>query len=320
VAQQIIEFNNDTAPVKMEVMQILNVARHWHDCLEVIWVVDGELNVSESNILFQLRTGDVYVANYNEPHKLFATNEAATVAILYIDQNHYKEDIKNLDVISFSHYCFSSNFEVKESLKNIRKLLVNLYKILNESHAPARSQSKIKPLMHSLLLLLVDTFKYIYFKKTDNGYTEMLDKSMGLTKEQIDRIHRLTCYIYFNSAGKLTLDDLAKSENYSRFYVSHFLKKAYGLSYQETLALARISCSERLLLGTDKSMEEIAGEVGFSNRSHFSQHFKKWHGVTPAQFRKENSHGAPGTMNIVFPLDDVEIDLLLQKSLLVNAK
>ena len=315
MARQIIEFEKNTVPVKMEVMQISNITRHWHDCLEVVWVIDGELNVSESNILFQLKTGDIYVVNYNETHKLFATNEAAFVAILYIDQKYFKEDIPNLDVISFSHYCFSHNFEVDESLVNIRKLLASLYKILNGNFTSVKSQAKIKALMHSLLLLLIDTFQYIYFKKTGKGYTEMLDKSVALTKEQIDRIHRLTCFIYFNSAGKLTLDDLAKSENYSKFYVSHFLKKAYGLSYQETLTLARISCSERLLLGTDKSLEEIAGEVGFSNRSHFSQQFKKWHGVTPALFRKENTPGSPGNTNIVFPLDDADIEHLLQESL-----
>ena len=314
MARQIIEFEKNTVPVKMEVVQISNITRHWHDCLEVIWVISGELNVSESNILFQLKTGDVYVVNYNETHKLFATADAAVVAIVHIDQNYFKESIPNLDVISFSHYCFSHNFEVKESLINIGKLLISLHKILNRS-AVAKSKNKTETLMHSLLLLLIDTFQYIYFKKTGDGYTEMLDKSVALTKEQIDRIHRLTCFIYFNSAGKLTLDDLAKSENYSRFYVSHFLKKAYGLSYQETLALARISCSERLLLGTDKSLEDIAGEVGFSNRSHFSQQFKKWHGLTPAQFRKENTPGSPGNTNIVFPLDDAEVDLLLQGSL-----
>jgi hypothetical protein len=220
LARQIIEFEKNAVPVKMEVMQISNIARHWHDCLEVIWVIDGELNVSESNILFQLKTGDVYVANYNETHKLFSTSEAAFVAILYIDHKYYKEDFPNLDVISFSHYCFSNNFEVKDSLANIRKLLVSLYKNLNGHHTSAKSQAKIKPLMHSLILLLIDTFQYIYFKKTGDGYTEMLDKSVALTKEQIDRIHRLTSFIYFNSAGKLTLDDLAKSENYSKFYVS----------------------------------------------------------------------------------------------------
>ena len=295
----------------MEILKVTNIARHWHDCLEVVWVIDGELNVIESNILFQLKTGDVYVTNYNETHKYFASNEAATIAILHIDHNYYKEDIPNLEMISFSHYCFSNNFDVTESLKNIRMLLVSLYRLFDINYKSHKAQEKIKTLMNSLMLILIDTFQYIYFKKTDDGYTEMLDNSINLTKDQIDRIHRLTGYIYFNSAVKLTLDDLAKSEYYSRFYISHFLKKAYGLSYQETLSLARISCSERLLLGTDKSLEEIAGEVGFSNRSHFSQHFKKWHGMPPSQFRKENAPGAPGSTDIVFPLDEASIDRLL---------
>ncbi len=60
-----------------------------------------------------------------------------------------------------------------------------------------------------------------------------------------------------------------------------------GLAYQDLVAEARRSLSEHLLQQTDFALAEIAFLTGFSDQSTFTRAFKRWHGQTPARFRRD---------------------------------
>ncbi|MDV2687397.1 helix-turn-helix domain-containing protein, partial [Alkalihalophilus lindianensis] len=45
--------------------------------------------------------------------------------------------------------------------------------------------------------------------------------------------------------------------------------------------------SEKLLLTTNKSIQEISTECGFSDTKYYYKHFNKWYNCTPAQYRKK---------------------------------
>jgi AraC-like DNA-binding protein len=158
--------------------------------------------------------------------------------------------------------------------------------------------------------LLVDTFQYIYYVKEDGRYLDRLYRT-DLTPKQMERIHRITWYIYMNCGEKITLDQLARTEFYSRFHISHFIKRAFGLSYQETLSLSRAVVSERILLATDFNLDQVAALAGFSTRSQYCNHFKRWHGISPARYRKENAAGAQGNLDITFPVSHQAAQALL---------
>jgi len=162
---------------------------------------------------------------------------------------------------------------------------------------------RIEPLAHSFIQHLIDTFQYSHYKKSGDTYRAAIDKSADLSQDQLRRLHQLTHYIYMNSSNKLTLDEVADTVFYSKFYISHFIKKAYGLSFQETLCLSRVTISERLLIGTDFTMDNIAAMTGFSTRNQYCQQFKKWHGITPSHYRKENSPDNPVNTDLIFPSD-----------------
>jgi len=299
-----ITFPAGAPPVSVSVMNVANMGCHWHDSLEVIWVLSGEISVKESNLLCHLKQGDIYVVNYNETHKIYTDKEAAVLAFVHIDYRYFAKYIPNLKETSFTHYFFSKNLDLEDALKNGRRFITELRALVSQESPNEKQNKKIELLAHSFLLFLIDTFQYVYYEKHDGGYRDCLDKSKNLSQEQLRRLHRLTHYIYTNCHDKLTLDDVAGTEYYSKFYVSHFIKKAYGLSYQETVCLSRVMISERLLLGTDYNMDNIAAMVGFSTRNQYCAQFKKWHGITPSQYRKENAPGSPGNSDLLFDCDE----------------
>lgn len=58
-----------------------------------------------------------------------------------------------------------------------------------------------------------------------------------------------------------------------------------GTSFEDVLAGTRRSVAERLLRDTELPLTDIAFMLGFSELSAFTRAAKRWHGVSPRQFR-----------------------------------
>jgi AraC-like DNA-binding protein len=65
-----------------------------------------------------------------------------------------------------------------------------------------------------------------------------------------------------------------------------YLLEGLGTSFSEELSEVRRMVAERLLVSTDRSMSEIADEIGFSELSSFTRASREvWFGMSPSKFR-----------------------------------
>lgn len=69
-------------------------------------------------------------------------------------------------------------------------------------------------------------------------------------------------------------------------YFIRLFRQRMGQSPMHYIMERRVEMAAQRLLFTDQSIEQIAEETGFCNRSHFSRQFKLQKGVTPAQYRQ----------------------------------
>jgi AraC-like DNA-binding protein len=95
---------------------------------------------------------------------------------------------------------------------------------------------------------------------------------------------------YFNSNelnknGLPSVTYLAEKVNLSPNYLSDLLKKETGMNAKDTIHYYLIEEAKRILLGTNKSISEIAYELGFEYPQYFSKLFKQKTGNTPQEFR-----------------------------------
>ncbi|OAS89101.1 MULTISPECIES: AraC family transcriptional regulator [Metabacillus] len=88
----------------------------------------------------------------------------------------------------------------------------------------------------------------------------------------------------------LTLEDISEESNLSRYYFSKIFKEQVKVTPMQYLTQLRIKKSTYLLLQTNKTINEIAIEVGFKNGNYFNKVFKKSLGVSAGEFRKDNGH------------------------------
>jgi AraC-like DNA-binding protein len=80
----------------------------------------------------------------------------------------------------------------------------------------------------------------------------------------------------------------ASKLNLSTNYLSDLLHKYTGKTTQEHIHLKLIDKAKSLLWSTEKSISEIAYDLGFEYPSHFTKIFKAKTGLSPKEFRNTN--------------------------------
>lgn len=104
-------------------------------------------------------------------------------------------------------------------------------------------------------------------------------------RHDIDRLKLVLQYIHSSYPQKLSLNDLARLSNLSKYYFCRFFKSAVGKTPMDYLHWYRVVQAEQLLRDTDLKVIDIALDVGFHDLSHFIRLFHKQTGTTPSRFR-----------------------------------
>ncbi len=92
-------------------------------------------------------------------------------------------------------------------------------------------------------------------------------------------------YINEHYAEAISVKDVADAVCISESYFKSLFKKSSGYSYSEYLTAVRMDQAKNLLNRTEKSVTEIALDVGFHTPTSFSSLFKRETGHTPTQFK-----------------------------------
>ena len=99
--------------------------------------------------------------------------------------------------------------------------------------------------------------------------------------------------LYFDSnkaqtIGLPSVQYFADRVHLSANYFGDLIKKETGKTAQEYVQLKLINRAKDLLHHPDKSINEIAYELGFKYPHHFSRMFKKIAGLSPTDYRGAN--------------------------------
>ena len=81
--------------------------------------------------------------------------------------------------------------------------------------------------------------------------------------------------------SELSVETISKEMGISRAQLYRKIKTMTGISPNDIIREARLKRADRLLETTDKSISEIAYEVGFSSPSYFTKCYREFFGRTP---------------------------------------
>lgn len=105
-----------------------------------------------------------------------------------------------------------------------------------------------------------------------------------------ERDRQIVAYIQEHYTDcNLNINALSDHFHLTPSYLSKIVRRCVGTTALDYIQSLRIAKARKLISGTDKSLQEIAEEVGYGNKLNIIRAFKRSEGVTPSVYREQNA-------------------------------
>jgi len=243
---------------------------HLHQEIELIYVLEGEMELKIETDIFHLKQDDIVVVNANKRHS-YKCSENILMSSCYISFQKLS-DFLGTNLILF--WC-NSTIDKDDSYQEVRKILKTIFNhYLNRK---GEEDFYEYSLFYQLLNLLTNSF---LIRNADERFHNM-------TSKYDDRINEITNYIRGNYNKAISLNDLADQLHLSNAYLSRYLKKQLGMNFIEYLNNIRLHHALEDLIYTNTTITRIALDNGFANTAVFNKLFKTTYNMTPSAYQKK---------------------------------
>ena len=214
--------------LKLSVLNEVDELEHFHQDIELLYLLEGTLDVTIGEQTTHMKENDVLVVNANKKHMLSGSEDILYMQIM-ISYNLVSDVFQSIDVI---FWCDSTKDE-SDRYDELRKILRALLNHYLETHGNTANFG------HIALCYRVMDILSMYFLVQAADRENMDDKDRFE-----DRILQINNYIRANYNQPISLKDLADKLYLSNGYLSRFFKRNYGMSFAEYLTNIRcVSCS-----------------------------------------------------------------------------
>lgn len=135
---------------------------------------------------------------------------------------------------------------------------------------------------YSVKMLLITTLiKMAHCQRENAPYTRP-----QYNKQELDIICGAINLVKNNLSVPVRVADIAKEVGVSESKMYKCFSEVFGVSPSKYFMQLKIKHAEQLLISTDKTVEQISEELGFSSAFHLSKSYKELLGIAPSQTRK----------------------------------
>lgn len=248
------------------------VSPHWHDALELIRLLDGELVVILNGHETLYRAGDIILINSRVLHATASRtgNSSILLQIPEKDLYHYIPDMREKQ---FVWTPFSRDPEVADKMQSIRELMDRM-----------RQTAIEQPPGHILRFesLILELIFQLY-----NGFARGISREdHPLSERSLERLGMVFAYTEQHYMEPIALTDIAEELHLQVNYFCRFFKENTGQTYLNYLRDFRLYKIYHDLITTDMPVSALAERHGFTNEKLFRQSFLERFGETPGALRR----------------------------------
>ncbi len=281
---EIIPFDQ-ASPIRLFMHKLGDVSRHWHESLELLFVLAGEVTVLTGDQQNTLQTDDMLLINSNVIHELHS--DGCVLIAVQIKLSKFNIPQSLLDQLYFE--CNSTSHPAPKRFDKLKRIITSMLQI--DAAADDTTLFRGRALAYDLLEELVQNFK------TEKPVAEIN------THKHLERLNNILRYIADHCHEQLTLGQLAEREHLSAPYLSSFFEKYMGVNFSTYYTNLRLERAMHDLLYTDITVEQVAVRNGFSDPRAYVRAFKKRYNMLPSQYRK--SAGTSAALNGKDPLQAI---------------
>lgn len=189
--------------------------------------------------------------------------------------NSIQFDQRNMDPIrDMKNYCIIINTLFRKSVERGGVHPIHIDSVSSEFAKKIELRSTVE-----------DIQKLIY--EMVKVYCQLVNKYS--VKDYSPTVQKVIVMIESNLSSDLTLSELANTLNINASYLSTVFKKETGKTVTGYVNEKRIELAQELLKTTNLQIQTIAQYCGIVDVHYFTRLFKKTTGVSPKQYREENS-------------------------------
>ena len=120
------------------------------------------------------------------------------------------------------------------------------------------------------------------------GYMISVEKQRSFSGNRVEKIIRDACFEIRENIGKeIDFKIYAEDHHIGYSYFRKMYKQYTGIAPVQNHLNLKIQRAKEMLVSSDRSIKEIAFELGFHSIHYFSRIFKKKTGITPSLIRKK---------------------------------
>lgn len=257
------------------------IPAHYHEYIELIYVIEGTFVATVSGRDFVLSGGDLLIVNANEPHSFYRKAESKFICLQFdpfLLFSSIRTSFEARFIMPFIISCSSPQRVVKKAELDTTSIPGLIQNVQNEY-----SQ---KDYGYELSVRSDICRIFLWFLRKWRAQGLEMEMKESVRNEDIERLEKVLEYIDQNYMNTVSADKMAKLCNMSYSYFSRFFKASVGRSFSEYLTYVRVTEAEKRLISTGKSISQIAYETGFSNASYFITQFKRYRNMTPKKFKQ----------------------------------
>lgn len=246
----------------------------WHDCSELLYVMDGVQYVGIGGNVYEVRAGDMlwiapyimHVINPNGP------SLSKFYSLHYTDKYIFgREALPENPSPSKYYNLFRKNsirhpvsFIEKSQASDLGKMYDSLYSVYENENDPYRRDCLIRGNMLCILAEVGNCASPVTEEKEPDSYFP---------------ISEICLYIEQN-IGQATQEKTAAHFGYSRNFFSHCFHEEMGISYMEYVKFVKMNEAVSMLV-SGSSIQEISETLGYSSTGYFSRILKNYRKLIP---------------------------------------
>ena len=223
----------------------------------LLYVKKGNMDVRYNNKTYLLKKGDVLLIDCVNPH-YYRAHDGLEFYYIHFDGSSSHESTELL---------IQNNESPVFHTANDISIAQELFKCVNFFERGGLSN-----MFHEAYQ--IEKFSYLISQIMNNHQLE------------ITPIEKALLYIHDNAYQNIKINDIAKQVNLSPSYIAHIFKKQTNYAPIEYAIKLRLEKAMMLLTHSNKTVAEIADEVGYTSIVPFVNIFKRKIGYSPSIYRK----------------------------------
>ena len=266
--------------VSVSIYDNVEYPMHYHPDLEMIFVLEGAARIHTSYYTIDRMEENEFLfinrSTVNNIEKI--GSEPCRIMSIHFHMKDIAElfslpELAAFSIASFDAYC-PPNITAQ-----LRKYLVDIASAYFS--LPAAKESELADKVLECYVYMMNNFQWFYY---EDYILRNYPQRMPLA--QITRAEEILNYVQAHYSDRLTLADVADAFYLNKYYLSHLLKDSLGMNFQDLVNAIRLNIALYPLLDSQKSIDEIAEECGFSSAAYFRKAFAKQAKVPLSRYRK----------------------------------